>query len=279
MIANHSCAHKINQTQLNRKSIAEIYVLSELFSFITHDTVIFVDLDNTLIMPSDQSALGSDQWFHAMINHFVNCGLPSSSVMQRVIQMRNDLFNHINFKSVEETTSLVFKTLRNHDIPCFIFTSRGSSVVDVTEDHLRSLLLDVALNLDFVICRQEHRAAYFKNGVIYCGGLDKGMVLRAFLEKYDVKKKRILCIDDNLKNLQAVDQWLVQSEFQFMGLQYTFLSEYAAAFNFQESLLEMMFIPAHLPSQNHNPADLLFWFYAQVCNQSTVPGIKANQYS
>lgn len=219
-------AHNIKQTAHCRNSILEIRLLSELFQFIKHHPIVFLDLDNTLIMPDHASGLGSDQWFLTTLNQYIQSGMSALEAKQKLLKIRNVIFDRISFKTVEEHTRIVLKTLRHHEIPCFLLTSRGTSVISATERHLADLSLSFENTMckdEFEILRHGPETVKYKDGVIYCSGVDKGLVLKTFLNIVEVTARRIILVDDNYDNLHAAARCLADVE--FTGLRYCFLDE------------------------------------------------------
>lgn len=69
--------------------------------------------------------------------------------------------------------------------------------------------------------QDPNRLPVFKQGVLLTSNRAKGYLLKAFLEKIHWHPKRIIFIDDKLKNLKSVRDFCDQAGIEFLGFHYT----------------------------------------------------------
>ena len=63
----------------------------------------------------------------------------------------------------------------------------------------------------------------FKDGVLFACRLSKGEVLKAFLQKVNYKPKKIIFVDNQLKNIEDVEAYCADEAIEFTGFHYNFV--------------------------------------------------------
>lgn len=71
-----------------------------------------------------------------------------------------------------------------------------------------------------LVPKEPNRYPTFKNGIIFTAGLAKGEILKQFLHHANFKPKKIIFIDDKLKNLESVEAFCAQENIGFTGFEY-----------------------------------------------------------
>ncbi len=123
-------------------------------------------------------------------------------------------------------TQRVIKEIQEKDIPALIVTARGPEHIEVTEKQLKELNTDFCkgwpegtIKLD--VGNKEKNVVY-KDGVIYCDGVDKDICLKAFADYigYSFEDKVIVGIDDGKNNLEKERKMVVENGGIFRGIHY-----------------------------------------------------------
>ena len=63
----------------------------------------------------------------------------------------------------------------------------------------------------------------FKDGVLFACRLSKGEVLKAFLKQINYKPQKIIFVDNELKNIKAVEQYCASEGIEYVGFHYNFI--------------------------------------------------------
>jgi hypothetical protein len=70
------------------------------------------------------------------------------------------------------------------------------------------------------------KPALYIQGILFCAGQDKGEVLIDWLKQMNFHPKKIIFIDDKIKNVMQVQKAVIKNKYPFIGLRYGYLDEY-----------------------------------------------------
>ncbi len=166
--------------------------------------VVFWDIDHTLIEPLTYE--GSEPWFQSLYGAAMTINEEAKSY---VIQ----LYNHFQLKTEVRLTEPSLKDFwpawKRKGVLMFGLTSRSTTLADRTHTQLQSV------GLDFDKTTHQYCAQpILVDNILFTAGGHKGKVLKDFLkENPDLSKKRIIFVDDSIKNIQAVESELSQLDF------------------------------------------------------------------
>lgn len=200
--------------------VIESTKMSEILNEVTSGSLVVFDLDNT-IMEASQT-LGSDQWFDHRIEQKKELGIP----LEEAIKSTVEEWQAINYKGkvnlVEKETVEIIEGLHADGIPTMGLTARPATFMN---ESLRQLdKLDVHLDdntiSDREITIQDKDIAKFKEGLMSVGGNNKGTVLVKLLEKVNFSPRRILFVDDKVKNVNNVDKALNEASIPSFAFRY-----------------------------------------------------------
>lgn len=171
---------------------------------IKNGDVVFWDIDHTLIEPLTYE--GSEPWFQSLYGAAMTI---SEEAKKNVIE----LYNHFQFKTEVRLTEPSLKDFwpawKQKGVVMFGLTSRSTTLASRTHDQLQS----VGLSFD----KTNHQYAtdpILVNNILFTAGGHKGKVLKDFLKQNpELSRKRIIFVDDSLKNIQAVESELSQLDF------------------------------------------------------------------
>lgn len=173
------------------------------------EKILFIDLDNTLIAPSEY--LGSDEWFYDELDKI------NSKNSERIAETKSELveicsvvYRSIQFRTTEKCVKRVLETLRDDpNVKVYGLTAR--SMVDVTHQNLRDA--DIAgyfdktpnYNLHLLGTGTEIAAACISDGIIFCKGNNKGIIVREWVPE-ECRNLEMFFIDDRLENLMDIQK-------------------------------------------------------------------------
>lgn len=227
-----SCRHS-NRPQreiIDSKSITDVY------SYITHNvdntsTLIVFDIDNTLIMPPTH--LGSDQWFYAEYNKNIQQGLNKKKAIEQILPLNKHLQDNIIMQAIEKNTAPLIQNLQKKDFTVIALTARPTNLADISIRQLKNVGIDFSRSIpyDHPLQLNYNNEVSYQNGIIFCTGKDKGKALVTFLYYIDYQPKKIVFVDDKLKNIHNIERAVCGQDYPFIGLHYTYLENYIKTIN------------------------------------------------
>lgn len=72
----------------------------------------------------------------------------------------------------------------------------------------------------------------FKEGIVFACRLPKGEVLQSFLTQAKFTPKKIIFVDNKLKNIKSVQEFCENAKIDFHGFHYTFLDNIQVSINY-----------------------------------------------
>lgn len=194
-------------------------------------TLVVFDLDNTVFMsPFD---FGGDQWFSYMLSEKVSQGLSFDQAVNTVLPLYIAAQQAIYFKLVEPAVETVITRLQQRHIPTIALTSRGVPLYDRTIDQLLHLRIDFSKNplSDYMFDLSDAYPACYKNGVLFGGSNDKGLMMTKFLRVMGIKPARVIFINDKEKYLHDVAVAMESLGIEYIGIRYGGADEEVKNFN------------------------------------------------
>ncbi len=212
--------------------IVESVSITDIYKYIqpdeyNKDLLVIFDIDNTVAKTPTE--LGSDQWFTAKVEQFQTQG---KSLLQAIDLTLPELF-HIQFHSwlipVEKQTISVINDLQSKGVSVIALTARSLELTQRTIEQLSRLGIHFT-KTDPYECPLTHghghgKAGLYIDGIIFSGNHNKGEMLTSWLNKISYHPKKIIFIDDKLKNLQAVETAVHKRDYPFIGIRYGYEDE------------------------------------------------------
>lgn len=164
--------------------------MTEVKKWVTPDTLVLFDLDNTVFECEDIIA-------HANFYHDVMKKRPEDS--RKVLKKIWAAIKRSDVRLVEPITPQVIRDLQDRGIAVMALTSRDMELTEATLRQVKSL------GIDFSKTSPTRKSKYFHHGILFADkNFPKGPALLAYLEGTGVKPKRIILVDDLKKNLESV---------------------------------------------------------------------------
>lgn len=187
-------------------------------------TTFVFDLDNMLITP--KQTLGSDQWFEA---HLAYRQQELHEDFRTALHNTIDIYNPAQMLTevslVEPCIADEIAGLQAQGYNVLGLTTRGEILEGAAVRQLASvginfnhgIFMDREVNL-----KELGRESHAKNGIVFCGGRDKGKCLDTFLSspEIDIHPQRIVFGDDKLKNVLQVQDAAKVFGCPFVGFRY-----------------------------------------------------------
>ena len=219
--------------------IIEIYQFNEIEKYASAETLVILDIDNTLLMP--QQELGSDQWFRYRLDYYRKQGNTYPQALEMALPEWEAVQNITDVKVVEETTPEVIASLQNQKIRVIGLTTRGLALATRTVQQLESVGIDLSITApsrDEIPLLNPH-AILFRKGILFTSGTHKGKGLQKLLAKLDYTPRRIIFINDKRGNLRQLEEGVDELRISFTGLRYGYLDNKVR--NFRSDIADLQF--------------------------------------
>jgi hypothetical protein len=221
-------------------SIQECASSRDILKHCTYNTTVLFDLDNTILRPTRVHDLGSDQWYRKMYERALEKIKQRAHALNSAIALNSHIQKHIQVKSVEAGTPRIIHMLQDVHLTTLAVTARGYDMAETTLQQLRKIGVAFSDNLGGSFSFQiEEKTIFYKNGVLFCDGVNKGLCLAAFLHLQHVQCGRVVMMDDVEENLLKVGDVLRTGRFEFHGLRYNHLDARVASFDFKRANVKL----------------------------------------
>lgn len=167
-------------------------------------------------------------------------------------EIKKKITAHLSTKEAEELYSIVlaqkkfalidkkileiFASLQTKKIKFIALTSGSTgkfgfieNLEDLRIKILKNLGIDFSvsypnlesLTLDNIYNSANSKTPMYKNGILFASKVAKGTVLKEFYDQQKIKVRKIIFIDNQLKNLYSVGEFCKQANINFTGIHYT----------------------------------------------------------
>ena len=174
------------------------------------DTLVLFDLDDVLVNPKGQ--LGSFRWWEKRLNELQQSGVPLEKALAQLDNFFVKVQPHLSYALIEPSTQSIFERIQKTGVTIMGLTGRPEGSDLLTHKQLGDLGV-----------RFESASS-----IVYCNGGCKGKYLQEALTRSSFKPKRIIFIDDVLKNITAVQEMLQKTypDIDFLGVHYTHVNSF-----------------------------------------------------
>jgi hypothetical protein len=215
-------------------SIVEIKSINDIYKYIkpsefNQDTLIVFDIDNTIGYPGSNTHLGSEQWFYNTVENYKKQGMTFDQAIEATLPLSFQIMEHTWMVPPEPTTVPVIKDLQNKGIVTISLTARSLDLTHRTIEQLFRmgiLFNGKGLAQCPILNEANGTPALYIQGIIFSAGQDKGEMLAHWLSQVNYHPKKIIFIDDKIKNITAVEEVLRKYHYPYIGMRYGYLDEY-----------------------------------------------------
>ncbi len=220
-----SCWHQTHDTK-----IVETNAITDIYRFIepneqNKDTLVIFDIDNTLATtPTD---FGSDHWVSALFEQKHSSGIPFPDAIYAALPAYYQVQANTWLVPVTSESVPLVKTLQDQGITIIALTARDVYIIYRTREQLHRIGIDFSCTSP-----KKHfdpygkpRPILYDGGIIYANNHDKGVTLLNWLKQMEYQPKKILFVDDKLKNVLSVEKAAVAAGYPFVGIRYGYTDE------------------------------------------------------
>lgn len=229
------------------------------------DTLVVFDVDLVLIKPSDEIFLLSEATAEgsAFINT-VYANLANRLPKHDIDEMQSILMLAQHWQPVTAETPKIFNQIKAKGYKVLGLTASGTGALGKIRsleqwriDELKAI--DITFDKDFINAKPGSLDKYIpriseyygkaihpcfpaaNNGIIFTCMAPKGEALDAYLQYAKLKPKKIIFIDDRIKNLETVSEYCSQNNIQYIGYEYTVSKEQAKHMKFNERRAKLQY--------------------------------------
>lgn len=210
-----------------KANIYELPSMVNLEQYVDDDTLVLFDLDHTLFEAT--TAWGHAATFHHEIQKGKNEGFDFMTAIERVYPVWAEAQRACRVKPVEAITPGIIRDLQDRNIKTIGLTHRQLLISIPSLDQLASIGVDferTAIYPEQVDFSGSFAPVRYLEGVLFVADFnDKGEVLKAFLEKIGYFPKKVVFIDDGMRNLVAVEKALAPLGITVTGLHYRLIEK------------------------------------------------------
>ena len=215
---------------MQSRQIIEIHEVREILKHISFDTIVFWDLDNTVLQ--SKYHLGSDQWFCHLLSLAIQQLGHSNEVINQVIAIYHSVQERILSIPVEHATVKIIFLLHEIGIPQGVVTARGQCLRDATMRQLDEI---------GIFFRPEN--------MIFCDGKSKADRLDLHIKSGNYRYKHFMMVDDKASHLTGMQELANRIGLRFHGFSYRHLDEKVKAFDMRYANIQLHALKCFLPTE------------------------------
>lgn len=212
--------------------ILEVQNFEEITAHITKKTLVLLDIDDTLLVPSQM--MGSDAWFQHRRRNYEKVGLSSSEALEKALAEWNAVRHITKMEVVEPGTQEIVQKMQSEGYTVMGLTTQGLALATRTSRQLK----EIGINLERTAPSKEGHylnvhahGALYREGILFTSGTPKGEALFALCDRIGYSPEEIVFINDKLTHLVDVEDEAIKKGVKYVGLRYAYSDTRKKAFN------------------------------------------------
>ena len=214
--------------------VIEIDHFDELLAHVTLDTLVILDIDDTLLIPVQM--LGCDEWFRARIAQNQAAGLPKEKAFNRTLAEWEAIRRLTHMEIVEPGSAEIVHLLQERGLTVMGLTTQRWALASCTDGQLAVQGVNLATTAptkDNCYVTVRGVGILYYNGTLYSAGQPKGEALFQFCDQIGHQPKRIVFLNDSHKYLLEMEATAQARGVEFVGLRYAYSDARKAAFRME----------------------------------------------
>lgn len=202
-------------------AIYEIKHFDEIETYVDKDTLLLLDIDDTLLSPCQM--LGGDQWFRHRLEKHLEEHMNFTKALELAVAEWVAVRHMTQMELVEEGINTSLKRLQKRGFFVMGLTAQGCALSHRTVEHLRHHDIDLSIASPLTTpyyYEDQDQGILFRKGILFTSGTPKGRALIHLLEHFSWQPKKIVFVDDRESNLVDVEQAALDKTIDFIGLRY-----------------------------------------------------------
>ncbi|MDX8431496.1 MAG: DUF2608 domain-containing protein [Candidatus Algichlamydia australiensis] len=211
--------------------VIEVQHFKELLTHISKDTLILLDIDDTLLIPKQM--LGSDIWFNYRWREYQKMGMSRGDALEKSLAEWNAIRHLTEMEIVEPGTKEIISQMQDEGYTVMGLTTQGIAMATRTSMQLKDLgihLVRTAPSKNGHYLNINEHGVLFREGVLFTSGTPKGKALFALLYTLGYYPKEIVFINDKLAHLHDIEEEAEKNKIKYCGLRYAYSDARKKAF-------------------------------------------------
>lgn len=213
--------------------IFEINRFEEVNQHIDENTLIILDIDDTLLIP--QQMLGCDEWFMNRLKEYDGLGLTFAEALDKTLFEWEGIRSLTHMNLVEDETASIIKDLQRKNIPIICLTTQRFALGPRTVYQLNLHNIDATKTSPFkdnFFFMSQNLGILFYEGILFTNGTHKGKTFFSFCEKQNIHPKKVVFINDKKSHLVELEQTCQEFGVEYVGLRYAYSDKKKSEFSY-----------------------------------------------
>lgn len=210
---------------------ADLEVIRQETSGLGSQDLVAFDVMNVLFSPADKII----QHMHKKDYKEIINSLKTEFGEQKADMLMSIMTMHTKQALVDEGVPHLIKSMQKNSVKVVALTTSRTgeygkivSLADLRLKILKNLGIDfsksfprIFLVMNDLLGMDKNHPPMFKGGVIFTSRMDKGLVLKSFLNKIKFFPRKIVFIDNKLRKIKSVEAYCKEKGLEFIGIHYT----------------------------------------------------------
>lgn len=209
--------------------IIETDIFEEVINHLSPNTIVFCDLDNTLIEANQQ--FGSVQWGDNHKRKLIELGHSPKDAEEILRTLWLEILPIMPMRLVDVEAPRIIQNLQQKECVVLGLTARYPEDSPNTHPQLDRF----RIHFDKQYPDQEiflKDSALYEKGILFCGTHNKkSEVLIAFLKQLNLSPKKIILIDDKLSHIQDLENILPSFNIDYVGIRFSKADKRVSEYN------------------------------------------------
>lgn len=204
----------------NKLDIFTTESIRDILSYVSSDSLVLFDIDNTLIRSID--ILGTEEWERFLFQKYLDKGLSEKEAQILANKFWRAIQPFIEVELVESAILEVLSFLRRQQIPYFGLTARSVGLEELTHSQLYKASLPMPF-MHYDLPKWNHHIEVpcgFHEGILFCGDNHKGSVFHHFFHHLPSKPNKIIFIDDKPHHVRQLAETAKELGKDYIGFHY-----------------------------------------------------------
>lgn len=212
--------------------IVEAPHFSDIYSHVDKDTIIVLDIDDTLLIP--EQMLGCDVWFCNRIKHYENGEMNSEDALEKALAEWQAIRHITAMEIVEPDTDRIVGDLQAQGYDVIGLTTQGLALATRTKQQLNTNGIDLKRSSPIVTDQYFNvhgHGVLFRDGILFTSATPKGEAFFKLCDQSGYTPKRIVFINDKDSHLADLEKTAKERNVEFIGLRYSYSDAKKRAFD------------------------------------------------
>lgn len=199
--------------------IIEIKSMEEIQPYIDDDTLVVLDIDNTLLMTKQM--LGGDQWFEHMLKKYLSEEFSITESIAKALPLYMEIQNATEVVPVEAVVPALIHKLQKKGNLVIGLTARGTALAYKTAEQLASIGIHLNKNPPYSqLGLSSHFPLNYVEGILFVTRHHKGDYLFALAAELGLEIKKIVFVDDKHCYLEEMEESCKGRRIPYVGFRY-----------------------------------------------------------